>query len=107
MSVRLTVYNPPSRYAEIPPAETHQATVAHNSSSLAEAAPISTFCLGSASREDSKQRTTTSTRDSLDKMYVDVTLPAWSCSTISSASDADADMVVCCAVLCLWGAVVR
>lgn len=44
-----------------------------------------------------------STRDSLDKMYVDVTLPAWSCSTISSASDADADMVVCYAVQCLWG----
>ena len=40
-------------------------------------------------------------------MYVDVTLPAWSCSTISSASDADADMVVCYAVQCLWGEVVR
>lgn len=79
----------------------------HNSSSLAEAAPISQSRLGSASQEDIKRRTTISTRDSLDKMYVDVTLPAWSCSTISSASDADADMVVCYAVQCLWGEVVR
>jgi hypothetical protein len=40
-------------------------------------------------RTDIKRRTTISTRDSSDRMYVDVTLPAWSCSTISSASDAD------------------